>query len=147
MRKVRNFIWRTEYPMKALYQCAKIAQSLQYSIRTLLTLGFLCFYSKVWIYLICQQQQKIQRTNYTFFVKLTCFYQFERQEGDYKFLKSTLTVSDKYRHSANVFYCKTYTRGVFRTQPNICNKAFLWFSEGSSTIDIQLGSKYASAYI
>ena len=33
--------------MKGLYQCAKIAQSLQHNIRPLLDLGLLCFYSKV----------------------------------------------------------------------------------------------------
>ena len=29
-------------------------------------------------------------------VKRTCFYQFEKQEGNGKFLKLTLTISDKY---------------------------------------------------
>ena len=33
--------------MKAIYECAKIAQSLQPNIRTLFALGLLCFYSKV----------------------------------------------------------------------------------------------------
>ena len=40
-----------------------------------------------------------------------------------------------------------YTRGVFRTQSNIYNKALLWFLQRSSTTDVQVGSKYASAYI
>ena len=31
--------------MEELYQCAKIAQSLQCNIRPLLALGLLCFYS------------------------------------------------------------------------------------------------------
>ena len=42
----------TEY-LKALYQCAKIAQSLQCNIRPLFGLGLLCFYSKAWMYLTC----------------------------------------------------------------------------------------------
>ena len=33
--------------MKALYQCVKIAQSLQQNIRPLLNLSLLCFYSNV----------------------------------------------------------------------------------------------------
>ena len=36
----------TEY-LKALYQCAKIAQSLQCNIRPLFALGLLCFYSNL----------------------------------------------------------------------------------------------------
>ena len=38
-----NVISRAEYSMKALYQCAKIAQSLQHSIKPLFALGLLCF--------------------------------------------------------------------------------------------------------
>ena len=34
---------RTEYSMKALYHCAKIAQSLQHNIRPLFALRLLCF--------------------------------------------------------------------------------------------------------
>ena len=49
--------------------------------------------------------------------------------------------------SINLSYCKAYTRDVFRTQWSIYNKAFLWFSQRSSTIDVRPGSKYASAYI
>ena len=41
--------------MKALYQCAKIAQSLQHNIRPLFALGLLHFYLKVLMYLTCQQ--------------------------------------------------------------------------------------------
>ena len=44
--------------MKALYQCAKIAQNLQHNIKLLFALGLLCFYLKVLMYLTCQQQQK-----------------------------------------------------------------------------------------
>ena len=44
--------------MKALNQCTKIAQSLKHNIRPLFALGLLCFYSKVWMYLTCKQQQK-----------------------------------------------------------------------------------------
>ena len=44
-------------------------------------------------------------------------------------------------------YCKTYKRGVFRTQLSICNKDFLVFLQGRSTICVWLCSKYASEYI
>ena len=44
---VRNVIRRTKYSMVALYQCAKIAQSLQCNIRPLFALGLLCFYSNL----------------------------------------------------------------------------------------------------
>ena len=157
--------------MKALYQCAKkigtcskkcvkIAKNLQHNVRPLFGLGLLYFYSKVWMYLTCHQQQKpdnklhllckllhgggtyhietspfISRANlWTDFSMIetavmkelnqNVFYWFEKQEGNDKFLKSTLTISDKYWHSVNIFYCKNYARGVFRTQPNIYNKAF-----------------------
>ena len=56
-------------------------------------------------------------------------------------------MSDKYWHSANLFYCKTYTKGAFRTQSNIYKKALLGFLQRRSTRDIRLSSKYASAYI
>ena len=36
---------------------------------------------------------------------------------------------------------------MFRTQLNIYNKAFLWFSQRRPIVDVLLGSKYASAYI
>ena len=62
-------------------------------------------------------------------------------------MKSPLTIPDKYWHFVNLSYCKTYVRGLFRTQSNIYNKAFLRFLQRSSTIDARLGSKYASAYI
>ena len=52
------------------------------------------------------------------------FYSFEKQGND-KFLKSTFTISDKYWHSVNFFYCKTYARGMFKPQSNIYNKDFL----------------------
>ena len=74
------------------------------------------------------------------------FFKFEKQEGNDKFLKSTLTISDKCWNSVNLS-CKTYTRGVFRTQSNIYSKAFLWFLQRSSTTDVRVGSKYASAHI
>ena len=44
--------------MEALYQCAKIGQSLQWKIRLLFPLGLFSFYLKLWMYLTCQQQQK-----------------------------------------------------------------------------------------
>ena len=45
-----------EYSMEALHQCVKIAQSLQHNIKPLFALGLLCFYSKGWMCLTCQQQ-------------------------------------------------------------------------------------------
>ena len=53
------------------------------------------------------------------------FYQFEKQEGNGKILKLTLVKSDKYSPAVSLFYCKTYARGVIRTQSIIYNKAFL----------------------
>ena len=44
------------------------------------------------------------------------------------------------------FQSKTY-RAVFRTQSNIYKKAFLWFLQRCPTVDVSLGSKYATAYI
>ena len=45
--------------MKTIYQCPKIAQGLQYNIiRPLFALSLLCFYSKLQMFLTCQQQQK-----------------------------------------------------------------------------------------
>ena len=67
----------------------------------------------------------------------------------YKFFtgQSWLSISYKYWHSINLSYNRTYTRGVFRTQLNIYNTAFLWFSQRFPIVDVLLGSKYASAYI
>ena len=61
--------------------------------------------------------------------------------------QSRLSIFYKYWHSINLFYSRTYTRGVFRTQLNIYNKAFLWFLQRCPIADVLLGSKYASAYI
>ena len=68
-------------------------------------------------------------------------------EGNDKFSKSTLIILDKYSHSVNLFYCKTYTRSVFRPQSSICKKVSRDFLQRSSTMDVRLGPKYASAYI
>ena len=62
-------------------------------------------------------------------------------------LKLTLIISDKCWHSVNLLHFKTYTRGLFRTQSNIDNKAFLWFLERSSSIDVRISSKCPFAYI
>ena len=61
--------------------------------------------------------------------------------------QSWLSIFYKYWHSINLSYSRTYTRGVFRTQLNIYNKAFLWFSQRCPIVDVLLGSKYSSAYI
>ena len=57
--------------MKALYQCAKIAQSLQRNIRPLLALGLLCFYPSLNVFNLSAATKNL-RTNYTFFVKPKC---------------------------------------------------------------------------
>ena len=62
-------------------------------------------------------------------------------------IRLTLMMLEKYWHSLNLFFCKTYTSGVFWTQSNICNKTFLWFSQRSFTVDLLLGYGYAPAYI
>ena len=61
--------------------------------------------------------------------------------------QSWLSIFYKYWHSINLFYSRTYTRGVFRTQLNIYNKAFLWFSQRCPIVYVLLGSKYASVCI
>ena len=61
--------------------------------------------------------------------------------------QSWLSIFYKYWHSINPFYSRTYTRGVFRTQLNIYNKAFLWFSQRCPIVYVLLGSKYASVCI
>ena len=54
--------------MKALPQYAKIAQSLQRSIRPLFALGLLYFYSSLNIFNLSAETKNL-RTNYIFFVK------------------------------------------------------------------------------
>ena len=67
---VRNIILRSNYSMEALYQCAKIAQSLQRNIRPWFALGLLCSYSSLNVFNL-SAATKNQRTNYTF-VKPKC---------------------------------------------------------------------------
>ena len=57
--------------MEALYQCAKIAQSLQHNIRSLFTLGLLCFYSSLNVFNLSAATKDLG-TNYSFFVKPKC---------------------------------------------------------------------------
>ena len=57
--------------MKAIYQCVKIAQSLQRMIRPLFALGLLCFYSSLNVFNLLATTKNL-RTNYTLFVKPTC---------------------------------------------------------------------------
>ena len=57
--------------MKAIYQSAKIAQSLQRNIRLLFVLGLLCFYSSLNV-LNLSAATKNLRTNYIVFVKPNC---------------------------------------------------------------------------
>ena len=125
--EVTNVIWRTDYSVKEIYQCAKIAESLQLNIRPLFSLSLLCFYSKVWMYLICQQQQTWEQIT-RFLLSQHIFLSIRETRKQWQILNSILTISDKNWHSVNLFCFKTYTRGVFRTQLNVCNKACLWFS-------------------
>ena len=80
--------------MEALYQCAKTVPSLQRNVRPLFALGLLSFYSSLNVFNLSAATKSL-RTNYTFFVKPKCVYLLEKQERNDKFLKSTLTVSDK----------------------------------------------------
>ena len=57
--------------METLYQCAKIAQSLQRTIRPLFALALLCFYSSLNVFNLSAATKNL-RTNYTFFVKPKC---------------------------------------------------------------------------
>ena len=54
--------------MEALYQCAKIAQSLQRNIRPLIALGLLYFYLSLNVFNLSAATKNL-KTNYTFFVK------------------------------------------------------------------------------
>ena len=54
--------------MEALYQCAKIAQSLQRKIRPLFALGLLRFYSSLNVFNLSAATKNL-RTIYTFFIK------------------------------------------------------------------------------
>ena len=54
--------------MEALYQCAKIAQSLQRNIRPLFTLGLLCFYLSLNVFNLSAATKNLI-ANYTFLVK------------------------------------------------------------------------------
>ena len=57
--------------MKALYRCAKIAQSLQRNLRPLFALGLLSFYPSLNVFNLLAATKNL-RTNYTFFVKPKC---------------------------------------------------------------------------
>ena len=145
---MRNVIWRTikKYSIEALYQCAKIAQSLQRIIRPLFALGSLCFYASLNVFNLPAATKNL-RTISTFLVKPKCVLLI----GETRTLWQIFEVSFDYIRwivtFINLFYCKTYTRDVFRTQLSICSKYILWFSPRSSTIDARQRSKYASAHI
>ena len=59
--------------MEALYQCAKIAQSLQNNIRPLFALGLLWFYSNLNVFNL-SAAIKILRIIYSFFLNQNVFY-------------------------------------------------------------------------
>ena len=54
-------------------------------------------------------------------VKPTRVLSIRETKRQWSIFEVELTVSDKYWHSINRFYCKTYIRGVFRNQSNIYN--------------------------
>ena len=54
--------------MEALYQCAKIAQSLQRNITPLFAFGLLCIYSSLNVFNFSAETKNL-RTNCTFFTK------------------------------------------------------------------------------
>ena len=64
-------MWRKKYSTWALYQCAKIAESLQRNIRPLFALDLLYFYSSLNVFNLSAATKNL-RTNYTFFVKPKC---------------------------------------------------------------------------
>ena len=72
--------------MKSLYQFTKIAQSLQHNIRPLFAFGLFFF---------IQKQENIWYQITPSSLNQHVFYEFRKQEGNDKFLKSTLTISDK----------------------------------------------------
>ena len=118
--------------MEALCQCAKIAQSFQRNIRSLFRLGLLGFYSSLNV-LNLSATTKNLRTNDTFFIKPKCVLligeiRTQRQifEVDFDYIRKIVTC-------INFFYCKTYTRDVFRTQSSIYNKAFCNFCKKASS--------------
>ena len=80
--------------MEALYQCAKIAQSLQRNITPYLLWAY-CVFIQVWMYLTCQQQQKTWEQITPSSLNQNVFYWLEKEERNDKFLKSTLTISGK----------------------------------------------------
>ena len=59
--------------MEALYQCAKIAQSLQHIIRPLFALGLSCFYSSLNVFNL-SAAIKTLRIIYSFFLNQNVFY-------------------------------------------------------------------------
>ena len=57
--------------MEALYQCSKIAQSLQRNVRALFALGLLCFYSSLNVFNLSVATKNL-RTNFTLLIKPRC---------------------------------------------------------------------------
>ena len=65
-----EMLFEKQYALKALYQCAKIFQSLQYNIRPLnYSLRTYCAFIRKFA-----ATTKNLKTNYIFFIKPTCFY-------------------------------------------------------------------------
>ena len=141
--KEKNFTWSTETFWKHyIYLLSKIAQNV-YNTRPLFALSSLLLFKSL---NLSAATEKL-RTNYPVFFKPTCSLLNQEKRSQCKFLKSTLTISDKYWNSVSLFYCNTYTRGVFRTIRTSTIMLFFGCFKRSFTINVRLGSKYASAYI
>ena len=105
-----------------------------------------CVFIQIWIYLLLSSHKKPEN-KYTSFVKPKCVLLIGETRTQWQIFKVDFDYIRQIVTSTIPFYSKTYTKGVFRTQLSIYNKAFLWFLQKSSTIDVRLGSKYASVYI
>ena len=88
------------------------------------------------------------KTNYNFFIKTNMlFINSKNKKINDKFLKLTLTILNKYWHSVTFFAVKFTPETYLEPSQTSTINLFLWFSRSSSTIDVRLGSKYASPYI
>ena len=125
LKKTRALVFSREF-------CKIFINTFSYKTPTLIAFAYCVFIRKF------AAAPKNLKTNNTFLVKPTCFLLIQEKNINDKFL--TLTILDKYWHLVNLFYCKSYTRGVFRILLNI-------HSNLCNLLDILLGSKYASTYI
>ena len=121
---LNNWKWEMlhekQYAMKTYSNALKLFQSLQYNIRPLsYSIWSYCVFVRKFVAATKILNYTLHLTNYTFFVKPTC--SLPTQETRRWMTNVSLTLSkltltkDKHWHSVNLFYCKSYTRGVFRT--------------------------------